>query len=604
MLKTALYVARRGLARLRRTLLPAPRVRQEGPVVPYPTWIARRLKARVEAYPTVERHGLFSIITPVFDPPSGYFRVLGKSIFAQDHTDWQWVIVDNGCQHRDVLYLMEQFARDPRVTLVRAGEPRGIIGGMRLALENAKNEYVLPVDHDDRLYPDALRVIAACLQSRDWPILAYTDEDKLLPDGAIGLPAFKPDWDPLLFLNACYIAHQGVMNRKLAWQLGVYTDPEAEGTPDGDAFCRFVAAGHEPLHIPEIVYSWRMHAQSTALHGVDAKPYVTRNQKHVLTKYLNQCGLGSTVSIRTNALPGIAGSWRVQAVAEPVPLLLSSSGEGQYQRPLQYRLRSCSHISEVFRVRRREHVQERLAEYGPDAWVVILAENVLPLTTNFVEEWMGVLRACPSAVLAGGTLHDKEDRVISAGLAWGMNGLLDSPYQGQLVKDYTAGQGGLCLQRCVTSVDSRFCMIRVGFLHQSLAQTGGDLDNPLLSALWATLATQHQHRVVYTPYVKALVQPTLMGREVNDTERYHFLAEHGHQLAHDRYYPRFLGLTTDTSFKPVQTGERYHILRSSLCALAGTYPETKEWMGSAWEYRSFLNDPRLVDLPEPSRRSA
>ncbi len=603
MLKTALYVARRGLARLRRTLLPAPRVTQEAAVIPYPTWITRRLKARVEAYPAVDRQELFSIITPVFDPPSGYFRVLGKSIFVQDHTDWQWVIVDNGCQNRDVLYLMEQFARDPRVTLVQAGEPRGIIGGMRLALENAKNEYVLPVDHDDRLYPDALRVIAACLQARDWPALAYTDEDKLLPDGAIGLPAFKPDWDPLLFLNACYIAHQGVMNRKLAWQLGVYTDPEAEGTPDGDAFCRFVAAGHEPLHIPEIVYSWRMHAQSTALHGVDAKPYVTRNQKHVLTRYLNQCGLGSTVSIRTNALPGIAGSWRVQAAAEPVPLFLIGHGEVKTQRPLRHRLQSCPYISEVIRIRRREQVEQLLASYSPDAWIVLLAENVLPVTTNFVEEWMGVVKACSSAVLAGGTLHNKEYRVISAGLAWGMNGLLDSPYQGQLVKDYTAGQGGLCMQRSVTSVDPRFCMIRAGFLRQSLAQSSGDLDDPLLSVWWATLAAQQHHRVVYSPYVKALVQPTMMGREINDAERYHFLIEHGHRLAQDRYYSRFHGLTTETSYQPVQTGERYHVLRSSLCALAGTRPETKEWMGSAWEYRSFLEDPQ-IDIPELSRRSA
>jgi hypothetical protein len=604
MLKTALYVARRGLARLRRSLLPIRQVRPEPDVVPYPTWIARRLKDRQEAYPAVDRPGLFSLITPVFDPPSGFFRVLGKSILAQDHTDWQWVIVDNGCKHPDVLYLMNHFARDPRVTLVKADGPRGIIGGMRLALEHARNEYVLPVDHDDRLYPDALRVIAACLQARDFPAIAYTDEDKLLPDGSIGLPSFKPDWDPLLFLNACYIAHQGVMNRKLAWQLGLYTDPQAEGTPDGDSFCRFIGAGHEPVHIPEIVYSWRMHAQSTALLGVDAKPYVTSNQKHVLTNHLGRCGLRSTVSIRTNPLPGNAGCWRVQATAKPVPLLLIPAGDAKHRRVLRHRLQACPNISEVIRVRSKEKLLETLSSYGPDNWLVLLAENVLPATVNFVEEWMSVVQACPAAVLAGGTMHDQEQRIISAGLAWGMNGLIDSPFADCHVKDYSTGQGHLCLQRCVTSVDARFCMITAGFLRVSLEQSGCDIEDPLLPAWWGAMAEQMQSRVVYSPFVKALVQDVRLGREIEDAARFRFLSEHGHRLAHDRYYSRYFGLTKETSFQPVQPECRFHTLRSSLCALADNQPAIREWMGTQGEYGCFLDDPRLANFPEASRRSA
>lgn len=605
MLKSALYMARRGLARLRRYAVPVSKKRHEPDVVPYPTWITRRLKARQEAYPAVARNGLFSLITPVFDPPSGYFRVLGRSILAQDHTDWQWVIVDNGCQHRDVLYLMEHFARDPRVKLVKAEEPRGIIGGMRLALEHACNEYVLPVDHDDRLYPDALRVIAACLQARDWPAIAYTDEDKLLPDGTPGLPSFKPDWDPLLFLNACYIAHQGVMNRKLAWQLGVYTDPQAEGTPDGDSFCRFLGAGYEPLHIPEIVYSWRMHAQSTALHGVDAKPYVTANQKHVLTNHLSRTGLRGKISIRTNPLPGNAGCWRVQATAKPVPLLLFPTGEAKHRRVVRHRLQVCPNISEVIRLQSSEMLTETLAGIAPDTWLVLLADNVLPTTLNFVEEWMSIVEACPSAVLAGGTLHDEEQMVISAGLAWGMNGLLDSPYHGLQVKNYITGQGGLCLQRCVTSVDTRFCMVQGGFLRTVLEKSGCDLEDPLLPAWLGAIAEKMQSKVVYTPFVKAVVQPTIARREIDDAACFRFLAEHGHRLATDRYYSRFLGLTTETSFQPVQTTVRYHTLRSQLCALADSVPEAKDWIGSAWEYRSFLDDALLTVAPaQKYRRSA
>jgi len=111
--------------------------------------------------------------------------------------------------------------------------------------------------------------------------------------------------------------------------------------------------------------------------------------------------------------------------------------------------------------------------------------------------------------------------------------------------------------------------------------------------------------VVYTPFVKAVVQPAISKREIDDVVRFRFLAEHGHRLATDRYYSRFLGLTTETSFQPVQTTVRYHTLRSQLCALADSVPEAKDWIGSAWEYRSFLDDALSTAAPgHEYRRSA
>ncbi|MDD1444361.1 glycosyltransferase, partial [Dolichospermum sp. ST_sed3] len=440
-----------------------------------------RMQDRLEEYVDVNEPGLFSLMTPVFDPPSGFFRRLGKCILAQDHRDWKWVIVDNGCKNRDVLYLMESFASDSRVKLVRAGEPRGIIGGMRLALEHATGRYVCPVDHDDQLYPDALRVLAASLAAYDWPVLAYTDEDKLLPDGTPGIPSFKPDWDPLLFLNAFYIAHLGVMDRQTALQLDVYSDPLAEGTPDGDAFCRFIAAGHVPLHIPEIVYSWRMHLQSTALRGVEAKPYVTKNQKHVLGRYLRERGLDRAVSIRTNPLPGLAGSWRVQGNAVPIPILVMPGGSVDARRQLKHRLSVSQNISKVCWLRSSPGSwQEALDEFRAERRVVLLSPDCMPLTTDFVNECQAVQQAVPDAALVGGVLQCAEGKVVSAGLAWGMEGLMGSPLAGFAASDYSVGMGSLCFQHCVSSVDARFCMIEASFLRKVLERSGCALADPLL----------------------------------------------------------------------------------------------------------------------------
>ena len=85
-------------------------------------------------------------------------------------------------------------------------------------------------------------------------------------------PYLKPDWDPVLFSNSCYIAHLCGVDRERALELDAYLDPATEASPDWDLFTRFANAGVTPLHIPEVLYSWRIHASSTASNP-GAKPY-------------------------------------------------------------------------------------------------------------------------------------------------------------------------------------------------------------------------------------------------------------------------------------------------------------------------------------------
>jgi hypothetical protein len=605
MLRTLGYLARRGpawLGRRLKRLLPKPQVPSH---LDYGTWHSQRLAARQLEYPAVKEPGLFSLMTPVFDPPVGFLRVLGQSVFAQDHADWQWVLVDNGCRNRDVLYLLDRFARDPRVTLVKANEPRGIIGGMRLALKHATGRYVCPLDHDDRLYTDALRVVAAFLQHHKWPRIAYTDEDKLLPDGSVGMPYFKPDWDPLHFLNACYIAHLGVMHRETALALELYTDPEAEGTPDGDAFCRFHAAGHEPLHIPEITYSWRMHAQSTAMLGVDAKPYVTANQKHVLSRYLEKRKLDSQIHVRTNSRPGIAGTWRVALHrAEPVDALVMPGGNEE-QRDLLYQRLQQMHAIRGIHAAEAETTVELLRSFQGNPWLLLVSPEVLPLTLDAVTELQAVVAAVPNAGLAGSLLQNETGTVQSAGLVWGYAGLLGSPFAGCSVQDLTSGYGNLALQRCVSGVDTRCCLVQANTLVQALETSGLGLTHPLLGAWLAAELLQLGRRVVYTPFAPALLTPSVGSLHASENEQYRFLQHHAPALLQEAGYPRFVSLEPGEAYHLVDPESRYHSLRKQLCSLADTEPRYHQWLGKPGVYRSMIpaDHGHAADAKE-SRRSA
>jgi hypothetical protein len=578
------YVLRRAAAWVRRRVWPPVPPAHEPEVIPYARWIERRLVDRRSEYPAVDRPGLFSLLTPVFNPPAGFFRILGNSILAQDHQDWQWVLIDNGCTHQDVLYLLDRFARDPRVTLVRAGTPRGIIGGMRLALEQARGEYVCPVDHDDRLYPDALRVAASCLQRQGWPKLAYSDEDKLLPDGQAGLPFPKPCWDPLLFLNCCYVAHLGILHRQTALELGVYTDPQAEGTPDGDAFCRFTAAGHMPVHIPEILYSWRMHPQSTALLGIEAKPYVTASQKHALGNQLHKLELSDKVNLRTNELLGKVGTWRIvaqeTAATESLPVLVAPCGTRQLRTTLEQRLALTEGVRSIRNLRpRRSALLHALKTFPDDAWLVLINPYCLPLTTDFVREFQAVRHVVPEAGWVGGTTLRPDGRVLSAGLVWGFADILGSPLQGANPRQVAKGAGSLAFQRSVSAVEVGVSCVQAGLLRDALRHAEGDLADPLLPAWLGAAARERGQRVLYTPFVTGQYVQQPPPRKMPSEARHRFLTLYGHLLAADPYYARYYGLTPKRAFRIVHPRARARVLRKLLTDLADNHPHYHAWVG-------------------------
>ncbi len=251
---------------------------------------------RRRQYPLRQEPGLFSLLTTVWNTPPNYFDALADSVLSQDaDSSFEWVLLDNGSQDPGTRKSVERLARERRVRVFRVEENLGIIGGMRFCLERATHRYILPVDSDDLLTPDCLRVLSHALRQAGYPALAYTDEDNWKA-ATSAQPYFKPAFDPVLFANSCYMAHLGAIDRELALELGAYTDQRAEGSHDWDTFTRFFAAGHAPLHIPEVLYSWRMHEASTSGGNVQSKPFVYDSQRSRLDEVARDAGAERTIS--------------------------------------------------------------------------------------------------------------------------------------------------------------------------------------------------------------------------------------------------------------------------------------------------------------------
>ena len=258
------------------------------PVSGYHEWMEEAYARRRRQYPANREPNLISLVTSAYNTPIEFLRILVDSVMAQDYGHsgaFDWVVVDNGSTDPAVVAELQALSRHPIVRFFRVERNLGIMGGMRYGVQRATGRYIVPLDSDDYLYPDAVRIMASSIQSHRYPALLFSDEDKV--EGNEFFEAYiKPGWDPVLFFHSCYIAHLCAIDRGLATLVGAYSDDRSRGCHDWDTFMRFYLAGYEPVHVPEVLYSWRRHPGSCA-GDIGSKDYIHDSHRNTLQRFLN-----------------------------------------------------------------------------------------------------------------------------------------------------------------------------------------------------------------------------------------------------------------------------------------------------------------------------
>jgi O-antigen biosynthesis protein len=490
----------------------------------------KRQAERNKIYNASEKN-LFSFLTTVWNTPSEYLEELAECVFTQDcGTDFEWIILDNGSVNKDTIDTMARIATHPCVKFLRVKDNLGIIGGMRHVLGIAKNQYIIPLDSDDLLTPDCVRILAHYLRENNYPALAYTDEDKIY-EGSYRDAYDKPDWDPVLFFHSCYIAHLGCIDRIKAIKLGVYDNDDFTGCHDYDTFTRFYLAGHEPLHIPEVVYSWRMHTGSTAS-NITSKDYISSSQKKLLEKFLNARGSGFSIS--PSPLFNNTPDWRLirpQAKAKPFVTLCFGEGEAD----------SISTVDEIknYLIQLPSHATSKdllsIIEKIEDGTLIHLRDRASKITDiEWPWEAMGLFDLFPDTVMVGGIVH-KNNHIIAAPGHFGFGqgcesldigrNLSDPGYFAQMFKPHS-----------VASVPMDHVVIETAFLRSTLQKISNlELNIQDLSSWLGAIAKLNEKRIIFTPFMRA---------EYADTSPVRHKTGDGNWLAFRTLFPNLLNDTS------------------------------------------------------------
>lgn len=318
---------------------------------------------------------LVSVLLPVYDPPEPFLRRALDSVLNQIYSNWELCIVDDCSQGESVAKILDEYAaRDTRVRIVRHNENRNISGALNTALAMANGEWALLLDHDDELAQHALVHAVLAVADRPRVALLYSDEDKIDAEGRRSAPFFKPDFDPLLLLAQNYLCHMTMLRRGVVEQAGGFREG-MEGSQDWDLILRVTAGldADQIVHVPRILYHWRMHAGSTAA-AVAAKPYAIEAGKRAVRDHLENTDANADVMI--NPVTGlIRVKWHLPEVVPKVSIMIPTR-DGKH-------LGRC--LDSLFRVTSYPHFEVILVDNG----------SVEPSTRSLLDDyrpWMTIIR--------------------------------------------------------------------------------------------------------------------------------------------------------------------------------------------------------------------
>lgn len=237
---------------------------------------------------------LISIITPVYNTPEHVLRAMIDSVLIQEFTDWELCLVDDASpdpRPREVL--AEYSARDPRIRVEHRPTNGGIVGASNDALAMATGEFVSFLDHDDELYPGALPYTVEAILADPEVDYVYTDEDKIDEKGRRHGPHLKPDWSPERMRCQMYTCHFGTMRRSLVEQVGGFRH-DFEGSQDFDLVLRVSELARRIVHIPIVLYGWRI-IEGSAAGDLEAKPYAWTAGQRAVQSHCDRVGFPAEV---------------------------------------------------------------------------------------------------------------------------------------------------------------------------------------------------------------------------------------------------------------------------------------------------------------------
>ncbi|KRQ06485.1 glycosyltransferase [Bradyrhizobium manausense] len=206
-----------------------------------------------------------SVVIPAKNA-AAYIGEAIESALMQDGVG-EIIVVDDGST--DGTDAIVRAIREPRLRLMR-NDASGVSAARNLGARNARGDWLLFLDADDRLRPDAVKTLLATARTAPQAVLVYGDYNTIDSAGrTIGRRdllkgRLKPSGNVLERLaGGNFIVNGGIMLiRADAFRTSGGFDVSLRYCEDWHCWCRLAATG-EFAYVPKLLLDYRLHTANT-----------------------------------------------------------------------------------------------------------------------------------------------------------------------------------------------------------------------------------------------------------------------------------------------------------------------------------------------------
>ena len=469
-----------------------------------------------------------SIIIPMYNTPINFFEELVNNLIDQTYTNWELCLADGSPEKNEKLEKI--YKKDERIKYKFIGENKGIAGNTNEALSLVTGDFVALLDHDDLLPIFSLYEIVKCINENPDVEFIYTDEDKFEKLGGKRYdPYFKSDFAPDTLRANNFICHFSVFKKELMDKLGGFRS-KYDGAQDYDILLRMSEETNNIIHIPKILYHWRVHSLSTAKSGGTAKPYAYEAGIKAIQDHIDRIGLKGTVE-SGNTL----GTYKVNYEIQGNPKVSIVIPNKDYVKTLKVCINSIKKLTtyenyEIIIVENNSEENETFEYYkkidGKDKikvvyfpekefnyskiinfgvknstgdYIVQLNNDTELLTPNWLQEMLGFAQRDDVGAV-GAELFYPDNTIQHAGIIIGIGGVaghvfknLPKGIHGYFSKDAMIQNLSAVTAACIMTPKSIYD--EVGYMDEKFKVAFNDVD-------FCLKIRQTRKLIVYNPYVQ------------------------------------------------------------------------------------------------------
>jgi glycosyltransferase involved in cell wall biosynthesis len=227
---------------------------------------------------------LFSIYIPAYNVEN-YIEECVESVLNQTYKDFEVVVVNDGSTD-STWERLQKYKFNTKIKLINKANG-GIGSASNFAIKHAKGEYVVQLDSDDILYPNALESLVEYFKTHPYSDCVYTNHIVINEKSEqIGEGWSPPKFDRYENLIGMNVPHMRAFRRSIYFRT-VGFDETLVNAVDYDYFLK-ISTVAKIDYLPKALYKYRVHKSQTS----SAKSSIQiSNHELVVTQYLRNIGM-------------------------------------------------------------------------------------------------------------------------------------------------------------------------------------------------------------------------------------------------------------------------------------------------------------------------